>query len=329
MKNKDFLYVLPKEDYYYFKDIDRKKANIAFTYLNRNKFWRLLQNIQCCFLRHFNFLCLDFFNKIICKKNYGKELIDNVLHKQQLVILDSFVREDLLFLIKKRNKKKTMFLKIWNSIDDDCAKLYSKYFPKSNIYTYSKYEAEKYGFQYQNDTYLTDMTPKELPLKYDLYFLGTDKNRVDTINEIGGYLARNKYTVKLEILGSNNNKYKYISYINDYKKFDDYLDEIFSSKCLLDVTTHRNITFRTIESFVFKKKIISNNRDLLNYDFFNPNNIFIIDVELLNDKTLDELLEFLKKPYIDVPKEIINKYDFYTSYNEFENLVKINKERGL
>ena len=60
-----------------------------------------------------------------------------------------------------------------------------------------------------------------------------------------------------------------------------------------------------MEALFFEKKLITNNQDICNYDFFNSGNIFI-----LGQRTLDELTDFLAAPYITVPSAIKEKYLF-------------------
>jgi predicted alternative tryptophan synthase beta-subunit len=51
------------------------------------------------------------------------------------------------------------------------------------------------------------------------------------------------------------------------------------------------------------KKLITTNSDIKNYDFYDENNILIIDT-----KKPVIPIEFIKKPYIQIPEEIISQY---------------------
>lgn len=76
------------------------------------------------------------------------------------------------------------------------------------------------------------------------------------------------------------------------------------SKCVLDSPQDNQdgATIRVIESLAAKVKLITTNKDLVNYDFYNPKNIYIYDGEF------DFENEFFKAPYEDVNKEIYEKY---------------------
>jgi hypothetical protein len=222
-----------------------------------------------------------------------------------------------------------VYLKIWNSIDDKLANMYKKYLCLGNIFTYSMDDAEKYGFNYQNDTYLLDLKLKDKKITRDLYFLGADKNRLAILDKVG-YILKEKtnYTFLFEVYSKEKTYCKNVTFFSQFKSFYDYLDEVAKSNCLLDITTHHNITFRTIESFFFNKKLISNNPDLVKYDFYHPNNILIVDVDNIGDDFAEKLKDFFDKPFYVISDDVKKKYDFYTVYSFFESLV-INKKVNL
>jgi hypothetical protein len=53
-----------------------------------------------------------------------------------------------------------------------------------------------------------------------------------------------------------------------------------------------------------QKKLITDNENIKDYDFYNPNNIFI-----WNNNNQNLLSDFLIAPYEEVPEDIKNKYD--------------------
>ena len=60
---------------------------------------------------------------------------------------------------------------------------------------------------------------------------------------------------------------------------------------------------RNIEILGLKRKLITTNKDIVNYDFFNENNIFILD---RNNPIID--ISFLEKPYVMLNEDIYKKY---------------------
>ena len=63
------------------------------------------------------------------------------------------------------------------------------------------------------------------------------------------------------------------------------------------------LTLRPMEAMFFKKKLITNNADIINYNFYNSENIFI-----LGQRPLEEIPAFLDEPVREVPEDILDEY---------------------
>ena len=88
------------------------------------------------------------------------------------------------------------------------------------------------------------------------------------------------------------------------KKIAGYLEE---SKLVIDIchSKQAGLTMRTIECLGMKKKLITNNRNVLNYDFYHQDNILLIDDELTIPK------DFINSPYHELPEALYSKYSIY------------------
>jgi hypothetical protein len=99
--------------------------------------------------------------------------------------------------------------------------------------------------------------------------------------------------------------HEYIEISNTYIKLSEVKNIISSSFALVDIQQQHQIglSFRVFEALGFKKKLITNNQDIINYDFYNPNNIFII-----SESNYEVPSIFFETDYIEVSPEIINRY---------------------
>ena len=71
------------------------------------------------------------------------------------------------------------------------------------------------------------------------------------------------------------------------------------------VLEHNGLSLRFFESLRYEKKIITNNKTVMEYDFYNPQNIFII-----HHDDMSRLGEFISTPYKEISKEIVDQYSF-------------------
>lgn len=94
------------------------------------------------------------------------------------------------------------------------------------------------------------------------------------------------------------------AFIKKSSKEISYLES--SSKAIIDIQHPKQIglTMRTIEMIGMKKKLITTNQDIVNYDFYNDGNVLIID---RNNPIIDKT--FFEKPYVELSKDVYEKYN--------------------
>ncbi len=88
-------------------------------------------------------------------------------------------------------------------------------------------------------------------------------------------------------------------------KQDEVLDIIARSKSVLDIQHPKQtgLTMRSIEMLGAERKLITTNAAIKEYDFYNPNNICVID---RNNPVIDK--QFMSIPYESVSPELYHKY---------------------
>jgi len=86
---------------------------------------------------------------------------------------------------------------------------------------------------------------------------------------------------------------------------DDVIKKVDNAEILIDLvrTNQSGLSFRFFEAMAFHKKIITNNKNVMLYDFYNPNNILVI-----NDDFTEIDDAFLNKAYEPVPENIYKNY---------------------
>lgn len=144
----------------------------------------------------------------------------------------------------------------------------------------------------------------------DAYYLGNYiPERADQVEEIITTLKRLALNVKHHIRYRRNNgpKFRNLDTTNELMPYARNLHFAYNSKILVDVSNHihNGLSFRTFEAIGFGKKLITTNKDVMRYDFYQPNNIFI-----WGDHDIQDLKAFIAAPYIPLPDEIREKYSF-------------------
>ena len=99
--------------------------------------------------------------------------------------------------------------------------------------------------------------------------------------------------------------------------YEELIKLIGQSKSIIDIVSNnqKGLTLRVMESIFFKKKLITNNESIKEYDFYNPNNIFILQFD-----DIKNLKSFINSEYDELDKRILEKYEFETWVNSFYEL---------
>ncbi|MCT7554562.1 hypothetical protein [Aliarcobacter butzleri] len=252
----------------------------------------------------------DFFTKAFIRLNL-KSFISNRIENYYKNIIESVKDEniDYLFLvstetisiktikeIKYIHKDIKIFTYFWDSIKNkksalDYLDISDKYFTFDYSDTNIDKKIEFLPLFYIKD--YEDIADIRNELLYDICFIGTvHSDRYKIIKEL-----------EKELKGTNVNTFFYFYspskilfffqklFEKDFRniKWDevsfnplnrlDVIDIIKKSKCIIDIQ-HPNqtgLTMRTIEILGAKKKLLTTNKEIEKYDFYNKNNIFVFD----------------------------------------------------
>lgn len=253
--------------------------------------------------------------KIHFKLNFkSKKLwVDSILTKNlikdekinTIIIFDAPIWiENISYIRKKYSNIKIVFF-FWNIIKDQ-KKLEIIKQNCDNVITFDKMDAQKYNLNYHPAfCWFRHEENLDKTIDTDLLFIGRNKNRIDILEKI--YLQCINKNLKPNFYVVKDTKEQNSIYFDLKEKDLPYMEAlkfIYKSKCILDINQSGQvgITFRVLEALFLKKKLITNNKDVINYDFFNENNIFILD------DTYEISKEFMKSNFVDIDKSIVDKY---------------------
>ena len=106
----------------------------------------------------------------------------------------------------------------------------------------------------------------------------------------------------------------HIQFCKSNISFKDNINRLKEAKIILDfkVQEHNGLSLRFFEALKYEKKIITNNVAVLKYDFYDPQNIFI-----LHRDNLENLGVFIESDYKKLPLQIVEKYSFSSWLNKY------------
>lgn len=257
----------------------------------------------------------NFFYKLFFKKNLKKIAIENKLIKQ----VEKLGHQDIIMFVRPDNisresheQLKIRTTKYISYIYDSCTR-----FPIDHlldgifdeIYSFDIEDSKKYNFNFiPNYIYLEkNKIQSTVPENSNVFIVLSIDERLPILNNLANYFSTNNIGYKFILVGKKKpkNLNPNIIYSNKTLLPSELIGDLKNCSILLDLIRigHNGLSFRIFEALALQKKIITTNKYIKEYDFYNPNNILIIDENNININP-----NFFTTAYEPLSEAIYNKY---------------------
>ncbi|MDQ0592625.1 hypothetical protein QFZ37_000994 [Chryseobacterium ginsenosidimutans] len=245
------------------------------------------------------------FGNNIKKKYFSKQILQQITEKQDIIFV---IRPDMLddSLLKELKQNTKTFIAYFY---DSCKK-----YPKQleiahffdEIYSYEKEDIEKYHF-IETSNFIYDEKLETEDLKYDIFNVSSYDSRIDEINRVSTELSEADFKIYFVLFWFEKLVYPHLISTTEYLSLKETKKLISQSKAMIDIQRkdQKGLSFRTFESLGYRKKLITTNIEVKNYDFYHPNNMLVINSDHLNP---DGIKKFLELDYVEISQDIIDKY---------------------
>lgn len=261
------------------------------------------------------------FSKVVLNKNLKTEKRNEYIiaylkrlgkQDQILVVNPELIDEPTHTLIRTYTDRYIAYL--YDSLARCPAEHLLHFFDK--IFSFDRNDSQKRGFQLiTNYNYLYDYSQNVKPV-YDLVYLASyDQRMLKAVDIAKKCLLLGKkphfyITGKKSWKKKLNNPDKAFITFRRKRIEHDQIPELYSkSRVILDLVRENQdgLSFRVFEAMALRKKLITNNKTIAEYDFFVPENILII-----NDGQYNLEKRFFETPYMELSQEIYSKYTLQT-----------------
>lgn len=197
----------------------------------------------------------------------------------------------------------SVHLWMWNPVKDNPRFIYGiEQIKKFGVkcHSFDEDDCKKYDMQLHDSFYNMHATANDEQVDTDFYFLGAAKDR-------GGVVMQTK-----ELLSEYSTKFVMPSSPAEYITYADNIRNIMQSRCIVEILQEKqhDMTLRPLEALAFRKKLLTNNPTIVDYPFYQPQNIFV-----LGKDDISTLSTFLQTPYVDIDRSVIERYDVNTWFD--------------
>lgn len=217
------------------------------------------------------------------KKIWFGEWANNFQNEKIIILFDTGNARSIINYIRRRAKGARIILWYWGPVEISVP-IASINRQSCEVWTFDERDAAKYNLLLNSQFYCKSFVDKYSRHGFDCdaFFIGTEKNRLNELLDLKETLLRKGITVNFHIVKSgshyaNSSNYEYQQQIS----YEESLELLSKSRCIVDIVSddQTGLTIRPLEALFFKKKLITNCKDITKYDFYNKNNIFILGVD--------------------------------------------------
>ena len=263
---------------------------------------------------------INCFSKIFLNKNlkhqkrqsFVIEQLNKLGHQDQILVLnpDAFEHYTLEHMKKCTNRLVTF---LYDNLDRHPAQDKLHFFDK--IFSFDDQDIQNYGFEKLTNYNYLPFLPKEQQNSHvdALYITSYDKKRIEQLKVLSQKFQRLNLSFNLYVIGKKSWKHQIIKPFTEnkiifskkkicHKNLPQYYK---NTKVILDLMRKNQygLSFRIFEAMALEKKIITDNEKIKNYDFYNSNNILVLNKDFSNITK-----DFFETPYQTLPEKIYEKY---------------------
>ncbi|WP_046759214.1 hypothetical protein [Kordia jejudonensis] len=251
----------------------------------------------------------NFFSKLFLGKNLKKSFVtDRIkssiteLGKQDeiFIIRPDVLNDDVLHFIKSYTTKFIAYY--YDSTRRfprkvDIIPLFDK------VYSYDRLDVEKYNLELLTNYIFEESNHTDF--EYQFFNISTNDYRFPLLENLAKYLKQHNWNYNIQVYNGSEMPAEHVEIITTQKSIAEVSALIQKAKIIVEIqrTEQVGLSFRIFEALGHRKKLITTNKDIVNYDFYHSQNILVVDQDAIE---IPE--DFVTSPYLEIDEKILSKY---------------------
>ncbi|KAB8155326.1 hypothetical protein EZY14_005415 [Kordia sp. TARA_039_SRF] len=251
----------------------------------------------------------NFFSKLALGKNLKKSFVS----KRIKASVRELGQQDIVFIIRPDILSDAMLQFIKNHTEKFIAYYYdsTRRFPRKvdimpffdKIYSYDRLDVDKYDLEFLTNYIFEESNHAEFD--YQFFNISTNDYRFPLLENLAKYLKENAWSYTIQVYNGSEMPAEYVEIITTQKSIQEVSQLIQKAKIIVEIqrTEQVGLSFRIFEALGHRKKLITTNKDIVNYDFYHPQNILVVD-----EHAIEIPEDFVTSPYVEIDEKILSKY---------------------
>lgn len=233
---------------------------------------------------------------------------------ERVILFDYGYQRGMERYIRRINPGCQVFLFFWNRVNR-YNRAHLRFSDAGAVFSTDTEDCKRYGLRYNHIFYPRELYASDPPGEPDkLFFLGVDKGRAPYIASLKAVLEESGLVCDIRVLSpsaASDYRERFRDILTDRRlSYGEYLNLLRNCGVLLDINQEgqSGLTMRVLESIYLSRKLITNNRHISDYDFYDPDNILVLPEDELPDA--GQVRDFLQKPFRPYSDTILRSYSF-------------------
>lgn len=209
-----------------------------------------------------------------------------------------------------KSMSKTLGAHLWDSRGKE-PQFFENIDEYDTVISFDPIDAELYSFADTTNYIAKTVLPLKQPEHYDhdvFAVMSYDKSRYKFIELLIDNNPQVDFDIVIYVQSEHRRKHvthPKVTVIEQPLLGDELLARIAGSKAILDIghKQQHGLSFRVMEALGYERKLITTNKKVIYYPFYQPQNIFCID-----DDQLAIEHKFFQMPYLPIEKTIVSRY---------------------
>lgn len=173
-----------------------------------------------------------------------------------------------------------------------------------SVYSYDRNDVTKYNLKFLTNFIFDDSIETTINSQ-KVFNISSFDNRFVLLEKLALELKKNNISYRFIVKKKKHETHSNVEIIDKYLPLNEVKKIIAASDILVDIQKEKQtgLSFRVFESLGYNKKLITNNPDIKNYDFYDERNIYVLEGD---DFSIPK--EFFESEYIKVSPKILENY---------------------
>lgn len=228
---------------------------------------------------------------------------------ESIILFDSILTIPAANYLKKKYPSIRIIYWHWNHIENEKVQK-NKLDDTVEQWSFDRADCRKYGLKFNTQFYFPEFGNSRQIIERDFFFIGVEKRRKEQIERCIQLIDDADLTRQFITIGNTRKEQ-----LEKSLSYSQVLELISSSRCVVDIVSdvQQGLTLRPLEALFLQKKLLTNFPQIKDYDFYRPNNIFLI-----GEDNPSSLREFLSLPYDKTANKYIRHYSFAQWLKRFQ-----------